>query len=115
MGGPQRHPALPSALFDGDPSPLRRLYLEYVRAELPLTSFTLVRTLPLPVRRIFDFLESAPHLRKVGTHSEIQTSGVHIWRLVSMACLKRMDIAGGESSSPLPDHLLVTVDALPTI
>ena len=115
-GGPEHKPMLARSDFGGDLSSLRRLCLEYVHTELPwrnmvnLTSFRLVRTLPLSVGQILDFLESAPHLRKVEIHSEIQTSGTQNGRLASLARLKRMVITGGESS-PLLDHMLIPAGA----
>ena len=115
-GGPEHNPMLARSDFGGDLSSLRRLCLEYVNTELPwrnmvnLTSFRLVRTLPLTVGQILDFLESAPHLRKVEIHSKIQTSGTQNGRLVSLARLKRMVITGGESS-PLLDHMLIPAGA----
>ena len=112
------NPVLTPALFDGNLSSLRKLRLEYVRTKLPwrnmvnLTSFVLTHTLPdeVSVGRLLDFFESAPQLHKVELYYATQTSGVHDERLVSLECLKRMDITGGKPYLLL-DHLLIPVGA----
>ena len=115
--GPHRDPLLISTHFDGDLSSLRTLRLECVRTELPwrnmvnLTSLRLVRTSPVSVRRTLDFFENAPHLREVELWSVTQIPSAENGRLVSLACLKRMDITGGGSSSPLLDHVLIPAGA----
>ena len=106
-------------LFDGNLSSLHELCLQSVRTELPwrnmvnLTSFTLGYTLPgsFPTNHLLDFSESAPRLRKIQLHYATPTSGVQHGRLVSLGCLKRMDILGGGPSSLLLDHLLIPVGA----
>ena len=116
---PQRGPAITTTLFNGDLSSLRELRLKCVTTALPwrnmanLTSFTLGYTLvgDFPIKHLLDFLKSAPRLRKVRLHNAIPTSGAQNGRLVSLGCLKRMDIIGGGPSSLLLDHLLIPVGA----
>ena len=116
---PQRGPAITTTLFNGDLSSLRELRLKCVTTALPwrnmvnLTSFALGYTLvgDFPIKHLLDFLKSAPRLRKVRLHNAIPTSGAQNGRLVSLECLKRMDIIGGGPSSLLLDHLLIPVGA----
>ena len=114
---PHRHPVLTSAHFGGDLSSLRKLCLECIRTELPwrnmdnLMSFKLLYTSPVSVRQLLDFFESAPHLREVDLLSTTSTFGVQDRRLVSLACLKWMVIAGDSPSSILLDHLLIPAGA----
>jgi len=65
----------------------------------------------LSVRQILDFFESAPHLRKVELRFITHTPGAENGRLVTLACLKGLDIANTRSSSPLLDHLLIPAGA----
>jgi len=110
------NPVLQSALFDGDLSSLRELQLEDVHTKLPwrsvvnLTSFTLDSDpFPVSVNQLLDFLEGAPHLRKVKIHSTTPiTPGVPNGRLVSLAHLQWMDTTHFPHS-PLFDHLLIPV------
>ena len=116
---PRRNPTLTSTLFGGDLSPLRVLYLQSVRTELPwrnmvnLTSFTLAYTSPgeVSVGHLLDFFECAPRLREVRLRSATPTFGAQNGRLVSLACLKRMDILESGPCSLLLDHLLIPVGA----
>ena len=118
---PHLRPAITSTIFNGDLSSLRTLLLKYVRTELPwrnmvnLTSFTLSHTPPgaVSVGQLLDFFESAPHLRRIKLR-RVQlrfATGVQNGRLVSLACLKSMDIDDNGPSSVLLDHLLVPVGA----
>ena len=110
------HHVLSSTLFNGDLSSLRHLNLGYIRTELPwrnmanLTSFKLSNAPPMPVVQVLDFFESAPHLREVGLFSTLTPSTPN-GRLVSLACLKWMDIANETLCSPLLDHLLIPIGA----
>ena len=103
------NPVLTPALFNGDLSSLRKLRLDYICTELPwrnmvnLTSFMLVHTSPISVRKLLDFFEGAHCLREVELHSVIPTSGAQYGRLVSLAHLKTMYITGGGPSSLLLD------------
>ena len=112
---PNRNPVLAPTLFNGDFSSLRELGLQSVHTKLPwrnmvnLTWFSLTDTSSVPMRQLLDFLESAPHLRKVDL-TEAPISGTQNGRLVSLACLKRMAIMGGPSSVLL-DHMLIPVGA----
>ena len=114
--GQRLHHSPTSALFGKDLPSLRRLHLEYVCTELHwrnmvnLTSFTLVYASPVSVRQILDFFESAPRLCKVKLDSTIQTSGADNGRLVSLACLKKMEAIGG-GSSLLLGCLLIPIGA----
>jgi hypothetical protein len=116
-GDPRRDPVLAPTLLGGGLSLLRSLCLESVRTELPwrnmvnLTSFKLYSTLPgeVTVRRFLDFFESAPRLRKIGIYFAIPTTGAQDGRLLSLACLERMEISGDGSASLLLDHLLIPV------
>ena len=119
--GPGDIPDLTPALFDGDFSSLHTLYLECVRTELPwrnmvtLRFLGLIKTSPVPMGQLLDFLESAPHLQKVNLRFEILTSGAaEDGRLVSLTHLRFMSIMGG-SSSVLLDHLLIPVGAYLTV
>ena len=113
------HPTLTPALFNGDLSSLRSLDLKYVLTELPwknmvnLTSFELCCASPggVIVKQLLDFFESAPRLREVGLYYTTPTSGAQNGRLVSLACLKRMKVAGRDSASTLLNHLLIPVGA----
>jgi len=117
---PTSQPMLKTALFNGDLSSLRTLYLMRVRTELPwknmvnLTSFTLGHT-PLgevSIERLLDFLDSAPRLEIVKLESATPTSGAQNGRLVSLERLKWMSILGDRPcSSLLLDHLLIPVGA----
>jgi hypothetical protein len=114
---PDRIPVLTPALFNGDLSSLRVLKLESVRTELPwrnmvnLTSFKLFYTSPGGViaSQLLDFFEGAPHLRKVILYNVTLTSGTQNNRLVSLACLEKMEVTDGSSASPLLDYLLIPV------
>jgi len=76
-----------------------------------LTSFTLAyRSPPVSVGQLLDFFESVPRLREVVIRSSTPISGTPNGRLVSLACLKRMDVSGHPSSN-LFDHLLIPVGA----
>jgi len=113
---PQRGPVITAKLFNGDLSSLRELHLRSIRTELPwrnmvnLTSFTLTYTAfsASPVGYLLDFFKTTPRLREVQLHYAAPTFGTQKGRLVSLACLKRMDITGG-APSLLLDHLLVPV------
>ena len=116
---PQRNPVLTTALFNGDLSSLRELRLQYVRTELPwrsmanLTSFTLSQMLPgdLSITQLLDFFESAPRLRNIKLDSATPVTGGQDGRLVSLDCLKTMDILRGDPSSLLLDHLVIPAGA----
>ena len=116
---PRLSPALASTLFNEDLSPLRELRLRSVRTELPwrnmvnLTSFTLAYTPPgvISVRHLLDFFDSAPRLRKVQLEAATLSPGAQDGRLVSLACLKWMNIIGSGTSSLLLNHLLIPVGA----
>ena len=117
--GPHNPFTLPPALFNGDISSLRTLRLEFVRTELPwrnmvnLTSFTLGYTPPgeATLGQLLDFLESAPRLHEVDLRCAAPTTGAQNRRLVSLPCLKSMNISGGGRSSILLDHLLIPAGA----
>ena len=117
LRGVPNGPVLTPEHFGGDLSSLRRLCLECIHTGLPwrnmvnLTSFRLVRPSPISVEQILDFFESAPHLREVELRFVTPTLGTENGRLVSLACLKRMDITGGGSASPLLEHMLIPVGA----
>jgi len=108
-----------TTLFNGDFSSLHDLYLQGVCTEFPwrtvvnLTSFTLAHTsrVESPVGHLLDFFESAPRLRKIQLHFSTPTSGTQAGRLVSLACLKRIDIIGGGPPALLFNHLLIPVGA----
>jgi len=118
---PDQYPVLTSALFNGDLSSLRNLSLDCVHTELPwrnmvnLTSFTLSNTPPggITVIQLLDFFEGAPHLRDVDLYFAIPTPtpGAQSGRLVSLTCLKWMEINGSGPPSVLLDHLLIPVGA----
>jgi len=120
---PENGPVIPINLFNGDLSSLRELRLQGIRTELSwrnmvnLTSFALTYTWPgeSPVRHLLDFFESAPRLRKIQLHFATPTFGAQAGRLVSLACLKRMDISGSGPPSLLFDHMLVPTNAKLTI
>jgi len=113
------HTKLASTLFNGDLSSLRKLHLDSVRTNLPwrnmvnLTSFTLTNTPPgrIPVIQLLDFFESAPHLSEIGLYSVTPTPGAQKGRLVSLTCLKRMEIDDSGPPSIFLDHLLIPVGA----
>ena len=112
------NPALTAALFSGDLSSLRELDLRGVGTELPwrkmdnLTSFTLGCTEGrISIRQFLDFFESAPRLREIKLHYATPTSGAQDGRLVSLACLKEMEILGNGPCSLLLNHLLIPVGA----
>jgi hypothetical protein len=113
---PHRRLALTSALFDGDLSSLRVLYLELVHTELPwrnmvnLTSFTLTPPGAVSVGQLLDFFESAPHLEEVKLCSATSTTGAQNGQLVSLGRLKSMYISNNPASVLL-DHLLIPVGA----
>ena len=113
---PVDKPILAPALFDGDLSSLCVLHLQSVRTELPwrnmvnLTSFTLGR-IEVSVRHLLDFFESASRLRVIELDSATPTSGAQNGRSVSLDCLKKMGIDGGEPPSLLLDHLLIPTGA----
>jgi len=116
---PERCPVLTSTLFNGDLSSLRMLHLELVRTELPwrnmvnLTSFTLSHIPPgtASAGQLLDFLESAPYLEEVELCFVTPEAGVQDGRLVSLACLKSMNIHGDAPCSALLDHLLIPARA----
>ena len=117
LRGLQNDPVLTPAHFGGDLSSLRRLCLECIHTGLPwrnmanLTSFRLVRPSPISFGQILDFFESAPHLREVELRFVTLTPGAKDGRLVPLACLKKMDITGGGSASPLLEHMLIPIGA----
>jgi hypothetical protein len=116
---PHLNPTLTATLFNGDLSSLCSLTLKSVRTELPwrgmtnLTSFVLADTSPrdIPIGRFLDFFESAPHLRKIKLLVATPISGAQNGRLVSLVCLKWMEINGSEPPSFLLDHLIIPVGA----
>ena len=115
----EQDPVLISTLFDGDLSSLRMLRLLSVRTVLPwrnmvnLTSFTLGYTSSgeVSIKQLLDFFESAPRLCKVRLNSATPIFGAQSGRLVSLACLEKMEILKGEPPSLLLDHLLIPVGA----
>ena len=117
--GPERNPTLTTTLFNGNLSSLHTLHLQCVRTELPwrnmgnLTSFAPHHTQPgeISISCLLDFLESAPHLQDIRLRFATPASGGQDGRLVSLACLKRMDINGDEPSSLLLNHLVIPVGA----
>ena len=116
---PHHNPTLTTTLFDGDLTSLCRLSLKSIRTELPwrgmvnLTSFVLWDTSPhdIPIGRFLDFFESAPHLRKIKLILATPTSGAQNGRLISLASLKWMKIAGYEPPSFLLGHLIIPAGA----
>jgi hypothetical protein len=116
---PRRSPVLTPTLFGGDLSSLPRLCLISVRTELPwrnmvnLTSFALAHMPPgeISVRQVLDFLEGAPHLCEAEFRFTTLTSGARTERLLSLACLKWMEIDSCGPSSLLLNHLLIPVGA----
>ena len=116
---PLRYPEPTTALFGGDLHLLHEFRLAYVRTELPwrnmtgLTSFTLSHTPPdsISIEQLLDFFESAPRLREIELDTATPTSGAQNGRLVSLTCLKKMDVLWGEPSSLLLDHLSIPVGA----
>ena len=116
---PQRGPSITTELFGGDLSSLRELHLRCICTELPwrgmvnLTSFTLAYTSSSDssVESLLGFFEGAPHLRKIHLRFVTPTFGIQRGRLVSLGCLKRMEIIGGAPPSLLLDHLLIPVGA----
>ena len=126
---PQDSPTIPTTLFDGDLSSLRKLHLRCIRTELPwrnmvnLTSFALSYTLPgdSSVGRLLDFFETAPRLCNIQLYFATPIFDSQRGRLVTLACLKQMDVLGGASPSLFLDHLMIpvgaklAVDALPPL
>jgi hypothetical protein len=116
---PERSPVLTPTLFNGDLSLLREFCLLCVRTELPwrnmanLTLFILAHMPPgeISVRQVLDFLEGAPHLREIQLHFTTLTPSTQDQRLVSPACLKRVEIVACGPSSLLLNHLLIPVGA----
>ena len=112
-------PELPSTLLDGDLSPLRTLRLDTVHTELPwrnminLISLTLTHTFPgeYSVGQLLDFFSSTPRLSEINLRHATPEAGVQPGRLVSLTCLKSMDIYGCHPSSLLLDHLLIPAGA----
>ena len=78
-----------------------------------LTSFMLGQPPPgeVTVSQLLDFFESAPRLCEVELHSTIPTTSAQNGRLVSLTCLKRMNIRDCGPASVLLDHLLIPVGA----
>ena len=117
------NPLVGATLFDGDLSSMRVFRLERVRTELPwrnMANLTLLvlRNVSLDspsIRQLLDFFESAPRLRKIKLASPDPTADDQSERLVSLACLKRMELLNGPHSSRLLSHLFVPVDAKLTI
>jgi len=111
------YPTLAPTLFNGDLSSLRKLFLQSVHTELPwknmvnLTSFTLnsIRKDGVSIEQLLDFLESAPNLLKIKLHHATPISGAQNGRVLSLPCLKRLEIRGNEPSSLFLDHLLIPV------
>jgi len=118
-----RAPVLPSALFNGDLSSLRTLCLDFVRTELPwrnmvnLTSLTLIHIPPGAVStgRLLDCFENAPYLQEIDLWCATPKAGIQGGRLVSLACLKSMQIIAGNPCSALLNHLLIPAGAELTI
>ena len=114
------YPTLAPTLFNEDLSSLRKLFVQGVHTTLPwrnmvnLTSFTLSGSPEkdeITIRQLLDFLENAPGLLKVKLKNATPTSGAQNGRLVSLPCLTKLVINGGEPSSLLLDHLLIPVGA----
>jgi hypothetical protein len=116
---PQCNPTLTTTLFNGDLALLCELALQSVRTELPwrnmvnLTSFMLHHMLPrnVTIKQFLNFLESAPYLRKIKLIFATPTSSTQNGRLVSLACLKKVDIIGDELPSLFLDHLVILAGA----
>ena len=115
----EHNPVLTTALFNEDLPSLRELRLQSVRTELPwrnmvnLTSFELGRTSPdhVPIRQLLDFFESAPRLHNIRLFFATPSSGAQNGRLVSLACLKWMHVAGEGPPSLVLDHLIIPAGA----
>ena len=120
---PHRSPVLTSALFDGDISSLHELCLVSIRTELPwrnminLTLFVLAYMSPgeVSVGQVLGFLKGAPHLHEIQFHFTTLTSCAQDERLVSPACLKRIEINSCGPPSLLLNQLLIPVGAELTI
>jgi len=116
---PGDYPTLPSALFNGDLSSLRTLCLEFVHTELPwrnmvnLTSFTLsnISSGAFSIRWLLDFFESAPYLEEVKLCYSTPTTDTQGGQLVSLACLKSLEIDSDRPTSILLGHLLIPAGA----
>ena len=82
-----------------------------------LTSFMLCNTSLEndTAKHLLDFFESAPCLREVRLHFVAPTSSAQSGQLVSLGCLKKMEIIGNKPCSLLLDHLLIPVGAELTI
>ena len=110
--------ALLFALFNGDLSSLRTLRLEAVDTEYPwrnmlnLTSFTLYFILPgvASIGKLLDFFKNAPCLEEIKLCFAIPTAGAQNRRVVSLECLKSMEITDDDPSALL-NHLLIPVGA----
>jgi len=78
-----------------------------------LTSFTLSYTMSgdSSVGRLLDFFESAPRLCDIRLHFATPIFDSQRGRLVTLGCLKRMEILGGASPSLFLDHLMIPVGA----
>jgi len=119
---PFRSKVLPPALFNGDLSSLRKLYLQGVRTELPwrnmvnLTSFVLGRVSQdeISVNQLLSFFESAPHLCDIDLYSVTPFPTAQHSRLVKLARLKRLKIADCGPPYLLLGHLSIPVGAILT-
>ncbi|KAF9789174.1 hypothetical protein BJ322DRAFT_1041339 [Thelephora terrestris] len=113
------HHALTATLFGGDLSSLKGLDLTRIRTELPwrnmvnLTIFELAHTPPgeISTTQLLDFFESAPRLQEVTLLYVSPTSIDQDERLVSLACLKCLEIYDDQPVSPFICHLLIPVGA----
>jgi hypothetical protein len=115
---PPYSPVFAPTFFGGDLSSLRELTLESICTQLPWRNMVNLTSLLLAhvwvgkgsVKPLLDFLESAPRLRKV-VLLVTPTYGAQSGRLVSLPCLERMKITGGDSAPLLLNHLLIPVGA----
>lgn len=113
---PEDNSTLPTELFNGDLSSLSALCLSSIHTELPwrnmvnLTSFMFCHA-DVPIAKLLDFFEGAPHLRKIQFHSVFMAPEVQNRPLVSLASLQGLLIFLSGPSSPLLDYLLIPVGA----
>jgi hypothetical protein len=82
-----------------------------------LTSFEFHYASPdeVTVRQLLNFFESTPRLRTVYLRCVTPTPCAQDGRLVSLACLEKMEITDGSSACLLLDHILIPVGAYLTI
>lgn len=113
------NPVLPTELFDGDLSSLRKLRISSVWTQLPWRNMGKLTSLSLAffsgpaifVGQILEFFQSAPLLREVSLFFVVPMSGACGGGLVTLSHLRKLSICESQPPHFLLNHLIIPVGA----